>query len=453
VTATAARHRHAPRPAARPPAAIRGRGGRPGRSRALATPAALRLLLAALVLLSLAWGEFGGWVAAQHSSAARALVAVDEPLSLDAQQMYQSIADADATITAALLTSSQPDLAPLQRYARDIATAAADLSRLRAGDSGPGADASLTALIGGLADYADYVAKARTEYATGYPLTGGSFVQVASEEAHLVLLPAAKAVFAREDAARGAASSQATGLPLVVTALVLALITGYVLLRAQRWLARRTNRVLSPGLVLASLLLVVSVIWLAAGFLSARSDLDSGIDQGAAPAQELALAAIGVQQIRGDAVLNVISRSGNASFADDFKTASRQIGPGPGSWLTLAAAQQAGGRGAALVGAAIHDAPAWYTANQGVYTLGSKASYAAEQDLVVGSGPGSTAAGYSTLENELSDAIQADQAVFATGATAGRHVLDPLAWVVIVASLLMAAGCGWAVSRRLAEYR
>ena len=428
---------------------------RPRRDRpALATPARLRVLLAGLVLLSLAWGGFGGWVASVHSSAADQLVAADERLSLDAQMMYQAIADADATMTAALLTSSQPSLKPLQRYQRDMVTAATALSRLRAGDGGHGADASLTALSGGLPEYAGDIAQARTEYAMGYPLTGGSFVQVASEEAHTVLLPAASAVFTRENDARQAASSQATGLPLMIAALAVAIVTGYVLLRAQQWLTRRTNRVLSPGLVLASLLLVISVIWLAAGFLAARSDLDGGIAHGSGPEQNLALASIGVQQIRGDAVLNVISRSGSASFADDFQATSKQVGPGPGSWLSAAAgAQRSGGSGAAAVAAAEREAAAWYTANQGVYSLGSKAAYAAEQQLVVGTSAAGTAAGYNALEADLSRAIAADQAAFESAASAGAHVLDPLAGVVIAASILMAAGCAWAVTRRLAEYR
>ena len=433
-----------------PPGARRPDHGRP----ALATPARLRILLVALVLLSLAWGAFGGWVASDHSAAADQLVATDERLSLDAQQMYQAIADADATMTAALLTSSQPALKPLQRYQQDIATASAALSRLRAGDGGHGADASLTALSGGLPDYAGDVAQARTEYAMGYPLTGGSFVQVASEEAHTVLLPAAGAVFARENAARSAASSRASGLPLMIAALVLAIVTGYVLLRAQQWLTRRTNRVLSPGLVLSSLLLLVSVIWLAAGFLTARSGLDGGIAHGSGPEQDLALASIGVQQIRGDAVLNVISRSGSASFADDFRATSKQVGPGTGSWLSAAAgAQQGGGSGAAAVASAERGATAWYAANQGVYALGTKARYAAEQQLVVGGGAGGTAAGYNALETSLSRAITADQAVFESAAGDAAHALDPLAGVVIAAAVLMAAGCAWAVTRRLAEYR
>jgi len=433
---------------------------RPGRRRSLglglSSPSALRALLVGLVLLSLCWGAFGGWAAAEHSSAASALVTVDEPLSLDAQQMYEAIADADATITAAYLASAQPSLQPLKRYQNDLATASADLSRLGAGDGSRAMAGSLAALNRGLPAYQGYVGQAQAEFAMGYPLTGGSFLQVASEEAHLVLLPAANAVFTRENAALSAASGEATALPLVFVALALALITAFVLYRAQRWLARRTNRMLSPGLVLASLLLVISVIWLAVGFLSARSDLDRGIGHGSAPAESLALASIGVQQIRGDAVLNVISRSGNTSFSDDFQSVSKDVGPGPGSWLSTAAgAQQDTRSGAALVADAARAAPAWYAANAKVYALGGVADFNSEREAIVGTGFSylNTVVGYDTLETDLDQAIAADQAVFASAATQGAHALDSLAWVAIAASLLMAGGCGWAFSRRLAEYR
>jgi hypothetical protein len=441
TTSRPAAHR-APRPAG------------PGASRraALSTPSALRALLAGLVLLSLAWGAFGGWVAAKHSSAADALGTTNERLNLDARQMFQSVADADATITAAFLASPRPPLAQLQRYENDLATAQGDLSRLQAAGGGQATASALRSLDGGLSAYSGYVGEATAEYAMGYPLTGGSFLQVASEEAHLVLLPAANTVFTQENDALNAASGQATELPTVLAAIVLALVTAIALYRAQRWLARRTNRVLSPGLVIASLLLVISVIWLAAGFLAARSDLGGGISSGSAPAQNLALASIDVQRIRGDAVLNVISRSGSASFQDDFLATSKQVGPGSGSLLAAAAAaQQAGGRGAALVATAERDASAWYTANNQVYKLGLAANYTAEQHLVVGAT--STATAYKALETDLAQAIAADQAVFNSAAAEGANSLGPLAGVVIAASLLMAICCGWAVRRRLAEYR
>jgi len=292
----------------------------------------------------------------------------------------------------------------------------------------------------------------------GYPLTGGSFVQVASEQAHLVLLPAANAIFTRENAALSAASSQATGLPLVIVAVLLAVAVGYVLFRAQRWLTTRTNRMFSPGLVLASLLLVISTLWLLAGFLSARSDLDRGINHGASPAESLALASTGVQQIRGDAVLNVISRSGSASFADDFLATSTRVGPatspGTSSWLaSAAAAQDPGSQGASLVAAAGRHATAWYQGNDEVYELNGKSDYSAEKRLIVGNGAGNLTAGYQALEGDLTGAIHADQAIFTTAASAGASSLGPLAGVVIAAAVLMALGCAWGIARRLAEYR
>lgn len=436
-------------PAAPSPAALRA-PHRAAHRVLIHTPGKLRALLAGLVLLSLAWGAFGAWVAVQHSSAADSLVSVNERLTLDSRQMYQSIADADATITAAFLASSEPPLPQLQRYEADLATAHGDLSGLQAAGGSAAAVTALAQLGSGLSAYSGYVGEATAEYAMGYPLTGGSFLQVASEEAHQVLLPAANTVFTQENDALKAASGQATGLPLVLTALVLALVTAFAFYRAQRWLTRRTNRVLSPGLVLASLLLAVSVIWLAAGFVTARSDLDRGISQGNVATYDLAFASIGVQQVRGDEVLNFISRSGSASFQDDFSATSKKTGPGPGSWLSDAAtAQGTSGQGASLVATAARDATAWYAANNQVYQLSTTSSYTAERSLIVGS----TATEYTALEKDLTKAIAADQVVFDSAATAGANALDPLEGVVIAASLLMAAGCGWAVSRRLAEYR
>lgn len=422
---------------------------RPAGTAGTATPGRIRTLLLTLVLLSLAWGAVGGWVISEHSSAASAAVTVDEPLSLDARQLYESLADADVTITTAFLASSRPPLVPLQRYQDDITTASADLARLRAADGSQSLTAALATLTGGIPRYTGYVADAESEYSLGYPLTGGSFTQVASEEAHLVLLPAAKTVFAQENTALTAATGQATGLVTIIIALVLAVITGVTLYRAQHWLTRRTNRVVNPGLGLASVLLVISAVWLVAAFGVARPDLDRGIGQGSQPAETLAQASIGIQQIRGDAVLNVISRSGDTSFQQDFLATSKLVGPGPGTLLTSAAS----GTADSLVTAADREATAWYAANAGVYRLGAAADYAAERTMVVGTGAGSSAAGYTALESDITQAIADDQAAFSSAATAGADALDPLTPVVIVASLLMALGCAWGLNRRLGEYR
>jgi hypothetical protein len=425
------------------------------RRRTATTPTSLRTMLITLVLLSLAWGALGGWVADEHSSAASAMVTVDEPLSLDAQQLYQDVADADVTVTTMFLANAQPPAASINHYLGDIAAAQTELSALRAaGGENQAASAALDTLGRDLPVYAGYVAEARSDYALGYPLTGGSFLQVASEEAHLDLLPAAKTVFDQRNDVLRAASGQATGLPLVIVALLLAIITGIVLYRAQRWLTRRTNRALNVGLALASLVLVISAVWLLVGFLAGRSDLDAGIGNGSQPAQELAQASIGVQQIRGDAVLNVISRSGDTSFQSDFTTTSGNVGPGPHSLLGAAsAAQTSGSQGASLVAAAEREAATWYTANARVYTLGADADYASEREMVIGAGVTSSAAEYNLLEPDITRAIGDDQNDFRSAVSKGSGALSPLEPVVLVAALLMALCCGWGLWRRLVEYR
>ena len=63
-------------------------------------------------------------------------------------------------------------------------------------------------------------------------------MQVASEQMHLTLLPAARSIYASANARAGRASAQATGLPWIVVACsLLAIAIGFALLRAQRWLS------------------------------------------------------------------------------------------------------------------------------------------------------------------------------------------------------------------------
>src|ERR1700746_2266886 len=88
-----------------------------------ATPVRLRLLLALLIVLSLAWGVLAALTADQHASAAADVVAVSEPLSLDAEQIYTSLSDADATAASAFLAGglgTAPHGEPLSLDAEQI---------------------------------------------------------------------------------------------------------------------------------------------------------------------------------------------------------------------------------------------------------------------------------------------------------------------------------------------
>jgi hypothetical protein len=230
---------------------------------------------------------------------------------------------------------------PLVQFDADIAQAGTDLTRLTAAATAASNQqllSSLDAVSTGLPAYEGDVKQALTWYTAGYLLTGGSFMQVATETTHLTLLPAARTIYAQENAKLTMASARATGLPWIVVVLVLALAIGFVLFRAQRWLWRHTHLRVNYGLLVASLVLVVGVLWLVVALAVARSDLQQGVGHGSTPAETLAQAAIDAQQIRGDELINLISRSGDGTFVQDIKTVRGQLGPGAGMLLTSAAA-------------------------------------------------------------------------------------------------------------------
>jgi hypothetical protein len=218
--------------------------GRLGRFTARNTPARLRLLLAVTIAASLLWGAVAAWTASQRTSAAANVVAGTEPLSFDAQQIYQSLSDADATEAAAFLALTEPAAARSQ-YLADIARAETYLeaATAAAGSQGPGSE--LTVLSTEIPVYTGLVETARADNLQGLAV-GAAFLGEASYLMRTALLPAANRLYQQENARLGAADQQGTGLP--VLAVIVALAAGYVLLRAQRWLRRRTHRRLNYGL-------------------------------------------------------------------------------------------------------------------------------------------------------------------------------------------------------------
>ena len=420
---------------------------RPPKRRGRSTPGSLRLLLITLVALCLAWGALAALTVSQHASAAGDVAASGEALSLDAQQIYRSLADADATTDTAYLNSSQEPAAAQQRFQADIARATAALKAVTAAGGNAGDSASLATLAASLPVYTGYVSDAQIYNSVGY-LAGSSYVEVASEEMHVDLLPAASSVFAYENSQLTSSSAQATGLPLMVVAIVAALVVGYVLFRAQRWLSGRTHRLVNPGLLIASAVGVIALLWLIVAFAVGRADLLHAEAQGSTPAQALAKAEIAAQQGRGDESLNLVARTGDTVFQQDFRANQARL-----DTLLSDAASTSAPSGARWAAAAQGEANAWFGVNSQVHTLDAGYHYVAETQLVTGTGPGTVATDFGRLDADIGNAIAADQAVFSSSAAAGSGAFGGLEAGIIVAALVMAACCAWGLSRRLAEYR
>lgn len=417
---------------------------RTGRS----TPGVIRSLLVALTVLAVGWGALAAVTVAQHAAAATQVVNTSEPLSLDAQQIYQSLADADVTISTGYLYGQQVPLAYRGRYEDDIATVAADL-RTATAASGPDSPiaSSLATLDAALPVYTGYVAEGQVYDSENMP-AGGSFAEVASEEMHLVLLPAARAVYDQENSQLTAASATATGLPLAIIAIVAGIVAGYIGFRAQRWLANRTQRRVNRGLFVATVAGVAALVWLAVALLAGRSDLLQATQHGSGPAETLAQADIGALQARGYEALNLISHTGDAGFQGEIHAIQGTLN------TQLASATDAStAADAKLITDAGQAAKTWFSVNQQLHVLDTQYNYGAETRLAIGTGPGSAATGFARFQADLTTAIAADQGVFTSNATASRDAFGGLEIGVIVLALMMAGGCAWGLSRRLAEYR
>jgi hypothetical protein len=414
------------------------------------TPVKLLLLMLALLVLVVLWAGIAGSAAAGHSAAARNVLSVSEPLSLDAQRMYRSLSDADATEAAAFLSGGQEPLALRRQYQADIAEAARELEAATAAAGGSSAGPRLATLSADLPVYTGLVETARADNRLGIPL-GAAYLREASGLMRSTLLPAARELYAQENAQLAAASQQATAVPYA--AFVVALLAAIVLIVAQRWLARRTHRVINPGLTVASVAGLVSLIWLVTAFTVASVQVGSARDHGSTPVDALARADIAALRAHADESLTLIDRSGDDSFQRDFVSLQKHLGPGPGSLLTAAATATRGSPAASETSIAVQVAAAWYAVHADVRSQDDSGHYTTAVKLAIGSRPGDSGALFSILDGHLTNAMASDQASFRSAAQAGQDALAGLEAGVIVLSLTMAAGVVWGISRRLTEYR
>ncbi len=429
------------------------------------TPGKLRLLLAALIALSLAWGVVAALTADQHASAASNVVAVSEPLSLDAQQIYQNLSDADATAANAFLSGGLEPAALRQRYDADISAAAI---RIEAASAMVGASAARTKLPGQVAGkataaatatgddlatlsadlpvYAGEIQTARANNRLALPL-GAAYLREASARLRGSMLTAASDIYANENNLLTSASAQATGLPLLIVAVLIGIAICYALFRTSRWLARHTHRVINAGLLVALVVGVISLVWLAGAFAVGRTELLHAQQDGSTPARAAAQADVAALRAHADESLTLIDNTGDDSYQQDFLVQRRQLGPGSGT--LLAAIQGAPGPSGAAI-SAVADAQGWFQAHEALRKLDNAGDHTA---AVTASLSGDAATRFEALSDALGKAISADQAVFASRARSGQDAFTGLAIGMIVAALLMAAGCAWGLTRRLAEYR
>src|ERR1700722_18153132 len=146
------------------------------------TPGRLRQLLIIAVLLSLAWGALAGFTATQYATAASSVVTTREPLSLDAQQIYSRLSDANDAAATAFLTGGLEPPAVRQRYLAGIGVAESRIEQAAAeGGAAPRGASSqmLSTCAKNLPLYAGNAETTRADTRLGLPL-GAAYLREAS---------------------------------------------------------------------------------------------------------------------------------------------------------------------------------------------------------------------------------------------------------------------------------
>ncbi|MFI0896818.1 hypothetical protein [Streptomyces sp. NPDC020983] len=446
--------------------------GRPGwaeftaRARAAATtePGRLRIIGAALAVLVVAFGATTAWQVDDRAKAADNVVTHSAPLSATAAEIYRSLADADATVTAGFLVSGPQPKDVATRYQEDIDTASQLITAAAANSrQSPEAQAQITKLNEQLPTYTSLVATALADNRLGLPI-GGAYLRYANQQMRRQggLLDAADRLYTIENARLAHDYTQAKALPYASWAL------GVVALGALAWAQRRhyrrTNRVFNQGMLAATAAGAVLLLWLAAGHTVARTELAKSSAHGARSVQVLNNARILVLRARGDENLTLVARGSGDAYESSYGADMTDLMDGVpaerrAAELTqaLRLANDAEGRG--FVTDAITDVRKWRSLHVTERKKDDNGDYATAVADVLGKDAGgkdvspSTADHFAAADKALGRAVAHEQAEFHEAATSGRDALTLLPAGAGVLAVLGALGALLGIGRRLSEYR
>jgi hypothetical protein len=415
------------------------------------TPVLYRLVTAGLVMLGLGAGLVALATERHRSALLSDISGGSGPLSVDAQNLYRSLSDADATAANAFLANGVEPAALRQRYLDDIARATAALTvALR--DAGDEDAARLGILAAQLPVYTGLVETARSYNRLGVPL-GGAYLQEASGLMRQTLLPAAQELFESAQRRLIAAQREAAGFPWVV--LLLGLVTVAALLAAQVLVARRTNRVFNVGLAAASLVALILLAWSTTALALAARQVEIGHRDGSALVSLLADARRASLQARADEALTLIARGNGAVFEREFGAVLADlIGPdGTGGLLGRALSQVPTAADRAVIERARAEARRWYGLHGRVRELDDSGEYQRAVALATDTGPESPSAVFGELDAAMTAALAITngrvgrQTLHAGSALGGLRV----GLVLITAGLVTAMILGF--RPRIGEYR
>lgn len=382
-----------------------------------------------------------------RQGATKAVGRQDEPLLVGAAAIYTALGDADATATNTFLTSGDEPPARRQQYLTDLNTAGARLAAVapKAGAS-PATAKALAVITSDLPTYSGLVEAARANNRLGNPV-GAAYLREGSTLMQGEILPAVRQLFQVEASGlTHATNSGLSALDIVgvgaMGGLALALLIG-----GQIFLARRTNRVLNPALLAATLLVVVLLVWTMVGFAKSAAALRRARSQGSDPVQLLASTRILLSRAQSDENLALVARGSGTQYLADFDAVTGAL-RGPSGGGLLVEAQQA-----APTVNLLDPYTAYLQAHRAVVTAANSGPFTQAVAVATGTRATDELPAATQLDTALANALTDAQRVFDRQAAAARADLSFLAFGLIVLVILAAALAVGGFEQRINEYR
>lgn len=417
------------------------------RDRLRSTPGRLTAVLAVLVLLGLGAGLASVIGVESRGGAVEETATHSGPLTVQAQLLYRSMSDADATAASAYLSGGVEPAALRSRYLADIDAATKALAAL--GASPGGATDAVRALNAGLPGYTGLVETARVYNRQNLPL-GAAYLREASGLMSTSLLPNAQKVYQAETTALDTDRDSGGGVPWLALALGVLVLVG--LIGTQRYLSRHTHRTFNVGLLTATAAGVVLVLWLGLSWTLSSVNLSEGKNNGSAQVKMLSDARIAALQARADESLTLVAHGGSGDRFDvDF---GRKLAALDGKGGALDDAEQ-NADPATLdeLRAVRNDLTAWRSRHKALRDNDDNGRFPLAVQAAIGHGDASTADVSADLDKRLGRAIDDAQGTFtARAGSAGDDLTGAGVGTGILAVVLL-GGTVMGIQRRVAEYR
>jgi hypothetical protein len=419
---------------------------------AATTPGRLSVIAVGLVLLTVLTGLVGAIALRQKQTTVDNLIDHREPLAAAAQQLYRSLSDADATAASAFLSGGAEPADLRNRYEVDIAQAGAALAKA---SSDVGGDAEAAAQVQELNQqlpvYAALVETARTNNRQGFP-AGSAYLREASGLMGDKLLPAAERLYRIDSVRLGDEQAAARSFPWTMAILTLLLLGA--LIATQRYLTRKTNRLVNVGLAAATIAVVLGLAWGTVSLLFASGDVADGARNGSQQVEALVQARIVTLKCRADETLTLVARGDGKRYEDDFNKLSPQIsGTSDANYLVQAKNLASSQALANEVKSAQDNANAWLEAHKRIRDFDNKGQYEEAVKAAIGSDPDSGATAFAKLDANLLNALKLGRQEFLTQTVHAQRAMTGLVPGVVVLALLAAAGITIGIAQRLREYR